>query len=118
LPLKYRKYKNISRFSFNIIHNNKIVQGHIITAAERSMIYFHRRTSPVSDDEYVYVEKFDNDHMDRYKTRIGFNPSRFELDRIILNKIRCNECLRQLCCQGYPSSSRRFGCRPANCGNG
>lgn len=95
LPEKYRKYKNISRFSFNLIHNNKIVQGHIITAAERSMIYFHRRTSPVRDDEYVYVEKFDNDRMDRYKTRIGFNPTRFELDRIIVNKIRGNECYYQ-----------------------
>lgn len=59
------------------------------------MIYFHRRTSPVRDDEYVYVEKFDNDRMDRFKTRIGFNPARFELDRIIVNKIRGNECYYQ-----------------------
>lgn len=95
LPKSYRKYKQISTISFNIIHNSKTVQGHLIKTKERSMIYFHLRTSPIKDDEYIYMETFDSERMNQYKTRIGFNPNQFDLDRIIFNKIMRNECYYQ-----------------------
>lgn len=95
LPNEYRKYKSISLISFNIVHNNKIVQGHLIKTKERSMIYFHMRTSPIKQDEYVYLERFDSNTLNRYKTRVGLNPAQFDLDRIICNKIQRNECYYQ-----------------------
>lgn len=59
------------------------------------MIYFHMRTSPIKQDEYVYLERFDSNTLNRYKTRIGFNPTQFDLDKIICDKIQRNECYYQ-----------------------
>lgn len=95
IPQEYRKYKTFSQLSFNICHGNKVVQGHLMKTKERSMIYFHIRTSKIKQDEYKYIESFNSDTMNQYKTRIGFNPSQFDLDRIIVQKIKRNECYYQ-----------------------
>ena len=95
LPKIFRKYKDLTRQIFFVIQGKKVIQGNIFVTSELSMIYFHKKTTPIKyDSDLVYFDKYDNAFMHMYNRRIGFNP-RYKLDAYIVEKISHNGCYYQ-----------------------
>lgn len=95
LPKIFRKYKDLTQQIFFVIQGKKVIQGNIFVTSELSMIYFHKKTTPIKyDSDLVYFDKYDNAFMHMYNRRIGFNP-RYKLDAYIVEKISHNGCYYQ-----------------------
>lgn len=94
IPIEFERYNELIVQKFFVIHKSKIIEGDFIKTSGKIMIYFHKKTTPIKPKEYVYIEQFDNQYMHTYTTRIGFNPN-YQLDKIILSKIKYNECYYQ-----------------------
>lgn len=68
LPEKY-KPKDVVYF-FYVVFDDEILQGNVISIEDRVFIYFHRKTTPIKEDnqQLVYQQKID--HRRNYRTNI------------------------------------------------
>lgn len=91
LPEKY-KPKDVVYF-FYIIFNEDIVQGNIISIEDKIFIYFHRKTTPLRDDNKQLVYKTEDD-VSR-NCRVNILKPYGKADRKILHLMQIRKCFYQ-----------------------
>lgn len=79
LPVKY-KPKDII-YIFYVVFDNEIIQGEIIIINNSPFIYFHRKTTPIKEDNIRLVYQTSTSYKKNYRT--SFNQSYTKADSII-----------------------------------
>lgn len=68
LPTKY-KPKDVAYF-FYVVFDGEILQGNIICVDDKTFLYFHRKTTPIRDDNTQLVYQLQPDYRRNYRTSI------------------------------------------------
>ena len=68
LPSKY-KPKDVSYF-FYVVFDNEMLQGNIIALGDEIFLYFHRKTTPIREDNKQLVYQQQVDYRRNYRTNI------------------------------------------------
>lgn len=88
LPVKYVPKENL--YKFYILYDNEIVQGNIIAVGTQTFLYFHRKTTPLREDNAQLVYQKAPDPRRNYRTNI-FKPYRkadkFIRDLLMMGKV-------------------------------
>ena len=80
LPIKYAPKDVV--YKYYVIFDNEILQGNIISVNDVSFLYYHRKTTPIKDDNEQLVYQQQVDYRPNYRVSI-LKPYR-KIDKFIL----------------------------------
>lgn len=91
LPHKY-KPKDVM-YVFYIVFDKEMLQGNVINIEDKVFIYFHRKTTPIKEDNEQLVYQQHTDYRRNYRTNI-FKPYH-KADKYIADLIKREKCFFQ-----------------------
>lgn len=91
LPQKYRP-KDIA-YHFYIVFDSDIIQGNLISLDDTTFLYFHRKTTPIREDNEQLVYQQQTDHRRNY--RINILKPYSKVDKYIAELLRRKKAFYQ-----------------------